>query len=116
MPQRPPVHTGRPGPAPPRDYHRLYGRRWRKLRLLFLHAHPICVECEGRGLIVPATDVDHIVPHRGNLELFWDESNWQALCDSCSNTKSAREQIGAPPRTWAGSPRPSPGPRSDDQT
>jgi 5-methylcytosine-specific restriction protein A len=25
--------------------------------------------------------VDHIVPHRGDKKLFWDSSNWQALCD-----------------------------------
>jgi 5-methylcytosine-specific restriction endonuclease McrA len=24
--------------------------------------------------------VDHIIPHRGNLALFWDEENLQAVC------------------------------------
>jgi 5-methylcytosine-specific restriction protein A len=27
-----------------------------------------------------ANVVDHNIPHQGNQELFWDESNWQALC------------------------------------
>lgn len=24
--------------------------------------------------------VDHVVPHRGDHDLFWDEDNWQASC------------------------------------
>ena len=27
-----------------------------------------------------ASVVDHIIPHRGDEALFWDRSNWQALC------------------------------------
>jgi 5-methylcytosine-specific restriction endonuclease McrA len=27
-----------------------------------------------------ATIVDHIKPHRGDQNLFWDQTNWQALC------------------------------------
>jgi len=34
--------------------------------------------------------VDHIVPHRGDMQLFWAAPNHQALCASCSNAKSAR--------------------------
>jgi hypothetical protein len=29
------------------------------------------------GRYVKATDVDHIIPHRGDKKLFWNESNWQ---------------------------------------
>ena len=31
-------------------------------------------------VMICLTDVDHIKPHRGDLKLFWDRSNWQALC------------------------------------
>ena len=31
--------------------------------------------------------VDHIIPHRSNPKLFWDHSNWQALCTHCHNTR-----------------------------
>ena len=24
--------------------------------------------------------------HKGNLDLFWDQSNWQSLCDRCDKT------------------------------
>lgn len=30
--------------------------------------------------ITAASVVDHIIPHQGDQELFWDEDNWQALC------------------------------------
>ena len=32
--------------------------------------------------------VDHIIPHRGDPELFWDRSNWQALCKNCHDRKT----------------------------
>jgi 5-methylcytosine-specific restriction protein A len=35
--------------------------------------------------------VDHIIPHRGNRELFWDTENWQALCTPCHNRKTKQE-------------------------
>nr|DAE96978.1 MAG TPA: HNH endonuclease [Caudoviricetes sp.] len=46
------------------------------------------------GEIVPATEVDHIIPHRGDQKLFWDMSNWQALCHNCHSAKTAREDGG----------------------
>ena len=33
-----------------------------------------------QGALVSATVVDHVVPHRGDPVLFWDESNWQSQC------------------------------------
>jgi 5-methylcytosine-specific restriction protein A len=41
--------------------------------------------------VVLATVVDHIVPHRGDQRLFWDEANWAALCKPCHDAKTARE-------------------------
>lgn len=70
-----------------------YGKAWQKARLQFLAANPLCVECLKNGKYVKATDVDHIVAHRGNLKLFWDKSNWQALCHSCHSRKTAREDL-----------------------
>ena len=68
-----------------------YDSRWRKARKRFLAAHPLCVECMKEGRYVKATDVDHIVPHRGNQQIFWDESNWQALCHRHHSMKTRRE-------------------------
>jgi 5-methylcytosine-specific restriction protein A len=68
-----------------------YGRRWQKVRLLFLQQHPLCVLCEAEHMVEPATDVDHIQPHRGDYALFWDESNWQPLCKRHHSEKTAKE-------------------------
>lgn len=65
-----------------------YGSQWRTARARFLRSHPLCAECMKHGNLTPATVVDHIIPHRGDMKLFWDESNWQALCESCHNHKT----------------------------
>lgn len=68
-----------------------YGSRWRKASKAYLHAHPLCAECLRHGRYTKATVVDHIKPHRGDPELFWDESNWQPLCKRCHDRKSMTE-------------------------
>ena len=60
---------------------RLYDlRRWRRASRAYLGAHPLCVMCEQQGRATLATVVDHVIPHKGDPVLFWDESNWQGLC------------------------------------
>ena len=76
-----------------------YGSRWRKARVAYLKAHPTCVECSKDERFTAATMVDHIVPHRGDARLFWDRSNWQALCAECHCRKMAREDGGFGNRT-----------------
>ena len=53
-----------------------------------LSRHPLCAECLKNGTLTPATVVDHIVPHRGDHALFWDEQNWQPLCKNCHDRKT----------------------------
>jgi 5-methylcytosine-specific restriction protein A len=71
-----------------------YDARWRKARLLFLQQHPLCRRCEADGQVVPATVVDHVVPHRGDHDLFWDSSNWQPLCVAHHTEKTNTEDGG----------------------
>jgi 5-methylcytosine-specific restriction protein A len=66
-----------------------YGARWRKVRAYYLAKNPICLRC---GDI--ATVVDHITPHKGDMILFWDKTNWQPLCKSCHDRKTAAEDGG----------------------
>ena len=68
-----------------------YGSRWQKARESFLAHHPLCVVCAGEGMTTLATVVDHIIPHKGDLHLFWDTSNWQQLCEYHHNQKTATE-------------------------
>lgn len=71
-----------------------YGYKWQKARERFLEANPLCVYCKRNGRVTVARVVDHIEPHRGDKALFWDQSNWQALCASChSSIKQKEEQI-----------------------
>ena len=67
-----------------------YGSRWRKARATYLGEHPTCAECAKAGQVTAATVVDHRVPHRGDLTLFWDSSNWQSLCKPCHNSHKQR--------------------------
>ena len=71
-----------------------YGSRWQKARKTFLLSHPICADHEKRGMVMPATVVDHIVPHKGDMSLFWDHGNWQPLCAACHNLKTAVQDGG----------------------
>jgi hypothetical protein len=102
VPTKPLVHrpTGvRSAAAVKRELDRLrpsaarrgYGSRWRRARAAYLARHPLCVPCEAAGRLVSATVVDHVVPHRGDEMLFWDEANWAALCKRCHDAKTARE-------------------------
>lgn len=68
-----------------------YGRRWQKASKAFLHRNPLCVQCAKQGRYVKATVVDHVIPHRGDPVLFWDQNNWQALCKPCHDKKTGME-------------------------
>lgn len=69
-----------------------YGPKWRRARLEFLKANPVCIYCLRERRIRDAEVVDHKIPHRGDMVLFWDRTNWQALCGTCHNTTKKREE------------------------
>lgn len=71
-----------------------YDHQWRVARLEHLRVNPWCKRCAEHGrLYVPAVVVDHIRPHRGDMQLFWDRTNWQGLCKRChSKHKQQQEQ------------------------
>lgn len=100
MPDRPQTYRPvghRPGPARVAAdrtrgsaHQRGYDSRWQRARLSFLADNPLCVECSKGGRIAEATVVDHVKPHRGDNALFWDRSNWQALCKPCHDRKTGK--------------------------
>jgi 5-methylcytosine-specific restriction protein A len=67
--------------------------------------HPLCRQCFARGIITPATVVDHIKPHgidaskaqptAEQIRLFWNEDNWQSMCKPHHDEKSLLEDGGA---------------------
>ena len=83
-----PKKTSREQPGAP--YHTW---RWTKLSRAIRAEHPLCAECQRRGIIRPATCVDHITPWPICGEQgFFDRSNLQALCDDCNNQKGLRDK------------------------
>ena len=86
------AHSKRYERSRPNRNARGYNYRWRKERIAFLNRHPLCVECLKHDVVTKATEVDHIVPHKGNQELFWNSENWQALCKSCHSAKTNAER------------------------
>ena len=82
------------GEAPAGGYNRersadlYHTNRWTRLSRVFRASHPLCEECKRQGIIKAAAVVDHIVPHRGDQRLFWDQSNWQPLCKGCHDKKT----------------------------
>ena len=71
-----------------------YGARWQKARTQFLAEHPTCAMCAQQDppRLTPATVVDHVKPHKGDMELFWDTDNWQSLCKPCHDRHKQRAE------------------------
>jgi 5-methylcytosine-specific restriction protein A len=71
-----------------------YTYRWRQARKQYLIENPLCVMCAAKGRTEQAVTVDHIIPHKGNKELFWDRKNWQSLCKQHHDSKTASQDGG----------------------
>jgi 5-methylcytosine-specific restriction endonuclease McrA len=74
---------------------KLKANRWKVFAKDFLSepANVWCRKCRKSNLLVPAREVDHIIPHRGNEELIWDRKNMQGLCRPCHSRKTLRENM-----------------------
>lgn len=67
-----------------------YDSGWRKARATYLRKpdNVCCRACKAMGIYTEAIVVDHVIPHRGDMSLFWDTSNWQPLCIPCHDLKT----------------------------
>ena len=74
-----------------RPYKYLYNAKWNRMSEAFRHGK-LCRYCLQVGKVKPAEVTDHIVPHEGDVELFWNQSNWQPLCKVCHDSVKAREE------------------------
>ena len=57
-----------------------YSTHWDVAALAFRRVHPLCLGCEAIGRVKPSALVDHVIPHKGDQGLMWDQANWQACC------------------------------------
>ena len=71
-----------------------YSKRWSRAAASYRRQHPTCVHCEQQGRVTAAECVDHIIPHDGDSQLFWDARNWQSLCWACHNRKTWSDRNG----------------------
>lgn len=69
-----------------------YGAAWQRESkdFLALPGNRICRHCRVR----PATLVDHRRAHKGDMQLFWDRTNWVPSCGPCNSRKAAMSEGG----------------------
>ena len=67
--------------------------RWERRRQSLFTEHPLCVKCLERDEVTVADTADHVVPHRGDEDLFW-HGELQALCASCHSKSKQLEEHG----------------------
>jgi|SRR5215468_2783670 len=82
--------------------HKWYSRaNWLKRRAYQLRLEPLCAMCKAEGKITAATTVDHVEPHRGDINKF-RLGALQSLCAHChSSTKAIVEKRGYDPAIGA---------------
>lgn len=84
--------------------------RWQRLRRATIRANPFCrMHLETTGQHVPATKVDHVIPHHGDYLKFW-HGELQGLCATCHDKwKQAEERrgyaVGVDADGWPTDPR-----------
>lgn len=66
---------------------------WAKIRKKHLALEPDCRMCMEYGEVKTAVVVDHIIPHRGDIDLFLDPSNLQSLCIVCHNVIKRKVEL-----------------------
>ena len=109
MPTAPPIfrpRRGRGSEADTRAAARLYDRRrladsatralyktarWLALRAAQLTAFPLCALCLGEGRTTAATVCDHVEPHGGDVDRFWN-GPFQSLCKHCHDSVKQSEE------------------------
>lgn len=58
----------------------IHSVRYRVAISIYKAANPFCERCLMEGKEEPVYIVHHRVPHKGNWELFWSDSNWESIC------------------------------------
>lgn len=78
-----------------------YDSTWQRESRAYLAENPLCATCQAEGWVTAATIVDHVKPHHGNQQLFWDRSNWRSSCKPCHDAKTARESAFGRGPAWS---------------
>jgi 5-methylcytosine-specific restriction enzyme A len=65
---------------------------WRRRSRLQRKQHPLCEDCEKRGLVVPAEVADHVVPHKGDWQSF-RLGALRSLCKACHDGHKKQTEL-----------------------
>lgn len=66
---------------------------WRQLREAQLQRQPLCGRCNKRGLVEPANVVNHVIPHKGEENLFRDPANLESVCKHCHDSRIHSQEL-----------------------
>jgi len=76
----------------PNSRARGYDSAWDRLRNWFLKQYPLCVDCQGYGIIRPAVVVHHIVSVEDDPSKRLDMDNLMPLCRDCHEIRHQRKR------------------------
>jgi 5-methylcytosine-specific restriction endonuclease McrA len=57
-----------------------YDAEFDRASIAFKREHPLCLGCGAVGRISATEVTDHVVPHKGDMVIFWDRTKWQPAC------------------------------------
>lgn len=60
-----------------------YTTAWDKASAGHVRNNPLCRYCGLAGQVRPAELTDHLYPHRGDQDVFWNKRYWIASCTEC---------------------------------
>ena len=69
--------------------------RWQRLREIVFARDLFTCRMVGCGVVIAEKHLltcDHVIPHRGDERLFWDEGNLQTLCKPCHDRRKQAEE------------------------
>ena len=74
--------------------HQFYNtRRWRNVSRIYREKNPLCEKCKAAGRVTASAFTDHIVRVKDGGDPY-NDTNLQALCAPCHNSKSGKEAHG----------------------
>lgn len=93
-------HDARRQTAQP--WRKWYGTaRWKAIRAAQLRSHPMCWQCEERGVAMPATVCNHAERHNGDPVKFWI-GPFNSMCKDCHDVDQQRIEHGGKARQAVG--------------
>jgi len=66
---------------------------WKRLRIAQLSESPLCEWCLEREDVTEATEVHHMIAHKGDLDLFWS-GPFISTCKPCHSSRGQMEDHG----------------------